>query len=174
MHGNARHNVAVRIDTPQERTIRIQAGPMRLPATPLEAARRHFLPGVFSHRHKDESVHLCDDLSAIIEYRVGWSFLSTQVKLLARLEIPSDCSAAAVSFESREGLVPFVGQWKFEPSSDGKGCELYLIQILDTRRVPRFVPLNQILNSTIRTAFDEQLAAATRQRITDSSESCAS
>lgn len=151
--------VEVRVDTPEPNTIRVSAGPLSLPATPLEAARRHFLPGIFSHRQRDESVQLRDDLSAEIGYKIGWGPLSTRIRLLARLEIPTEAAAAAVSFESREGLVPFAGRWKFEQSPGGT-CDLYLDQVMDTSRLPFFVPVGRILGSTIRRAFEEQLAAA--------------
>jgi hypothetical protein len=135
--------------------LRVRAGPVRLSASPLAAARRHFQVGAFSHRRKEERVSVVGSDTARITYKVGWGPVSTTVELLACMTLRE--RSTAVWFVCSQGLLPLAGQWRFEASEDG-GCDLYLDQSVDARRVPPFVPLKRLLAGAIRQAIAEQVS----------------
>lgn len=146
---------AVSVAPDPDGKLRVTAGPVRLSASHLAAARRHFRPGVFSHRRKDERVLMMDGGDAArISYKIGWGPVSTTVELLASLETSRERSTT-VWFVCPKGLLPLAGQWRFDASDDG-GCDLYLEQCVDARRVPGFVPLRRLIKSAIEKAIDEQ------------------
>ena len=140
--------------TPEpEGRLRVLAGPVRLGASPLVAARRHFQVGVFSHRRKEERVSVVGSDTARITYKIGWGPVSTTVELLACMTLRE--RSTAVWFVCSKGLLPLAGKWRFDASEDG-GCDLYLEQTVDARRIPGFVPLHRLIRSAISRAIDEQ------------------
>lgn len=137
--------------------LRVTAGPVRLAATHHAAARRHFEVGVFSHRRKDERVLEIGKNTARISYKIGWGPISTTVELIASLGTASERSST-VWFVCSKGLMPLAGTWRYEACDNvgGGGCDLYLEQTVDARRIPGFVPLHRLIRSAISKAIDEQ------------------
>jgi hypothetical protein len=134
--------------------LRVTAGPVRLSLPHLAAARRHFEPGVFSHRRRDERVLGVGKDTARISYKIGWGPIGTTVELLASLDGTREGSST-VWFVCSKGLLPLAGTWRFD-ASDGGGCDLYLEQSVDARRVPGFVPLRRLMKKAIEKAIAEQ------------------
>lgn len=147
--------------------LRVTAGPVRLGLSHLAAARRHFEPGVFSHRRKDERVLGVGKDTARITYKIGWGPISTTVELLATLDRTREGSST-VWFVCSKGLLPLAGTWRFEqtaaqtPAASAsqltnpvQECDVYLDQSVDARRVPGFVPLRRLIKKAIEIAILE-------------------
>jgi hypothetical protein len=144
------------VPDPDGGKLRVTAGPVRLAATHHAAARRHFEVGVFSHRRKDERVLEVGRDTARISYKIGWGPISTTVELIASLDRTASERSSTVWFVCSKGLMPLAGTWRYEAREDGGGCDLYLEQTVDARRIPKFVPLHRLIRSAISKAIDEQ------------------